>query len=280
MNGGFADRYARRMHIDEGRGRLQGRIAVVTGGSTGIGHATARRLASLGATVVIAGRNRPRGEAAAHSLVALGLRVAYMPTDVGCETDVHALMETTARTYGGIDIVFNNAGIEGARSPLETFSNAMVDEILRVNLKGVFWGMKHALPHLSARRGGVVVNTASFVGTVTAVPHAVIYGASKAAVVSMTRSMAVACAAEHIRVFAVCPGITETPMIDRLTGSSDESKREMAGMNPSGLLVDPSDVAAVVAGLCTGILAVPSGEAVLVGRGGAVQSLTSAAALA
>lgn len=261
------------MHIDAAAHTLQGRVAVVTGGSTGIGYASARRLAALGATVVIAGRNRPRGEAAAQSLVSCGYHAVFAPTDVGSESQVQALMETTARVYGGIDVVFNNAGTEGARSPLETFSNAMVDELVGTNLKGVFWGMKHAMPHLSARRGGVIVNTASFVGTVTPLPQAVVYGATKAAIVSMTRAMAVAGAAEHVRIFAVCPWITETPMVDRLTGANAEAKREMATMNPSGEIVDPADVATVVVDLCTGVLSFPSGEALLIDRGGAARPL-------
>lgn len=272
MNGAGARRYARAMQIAAGN-ELRGRVAIVTGGATGIGFASARRLASMGATVVIAGRNRPRGEAAAHTLVASGYQVAYAPTDVRCETQVHGLMESTARAYGGIDIVFNNAGVEGTRSPLETFSNAMVDDLLDTNFKGVFWGMKHAMPHLAARRGGIIVNTASFVGTVKDLPCAAVYGATKAAIVSMTRTMAVAGAAERVRIFAVCPWITDTPMVDRLAGDSDETRQEMVAMNPSGQLVDPADVALVVAGLCAGTLAYPSGEALLVDCGGTARPL-------
>lgn len=253
---------------------LHGRIAVITGGATGIGYAVAGQLAARGATVVIAGRNRPRGEAAAHALVEQGYRAAFAPTDVRVEHDVHALMETTARTYGGIDLVFNNAGTEGARSPLEAFSRAMVDDLVGTNLTGVFWGMKHAVPHLAARRGGTIVNTASFVGTIRPLPYAIVYGATKAAVVSMTRSMAVACAEDGIRVFAVCPWLTDTPMVDRLAGESDGSRQDLAALNPSGRIVHPGDIAGVVVGLCTGALPFSSGQAVLVDHGGITSPLS------
>jgi NAD(P)-dependent dehydrogenase (short-subunit alcohol dehydrogenase family) len=252
---------------------LQGRIAVVTGGATGIGHSVACRLGELGATVVIAGRNRPRGEAAAQALVARGYHVAFARTDVRSESEVNALMEHTARTYGGIDLVFNNAGTEGPKSPLETFSHEMVDEIVGTNLKGAFWGMKHAVPHLAARRGGVIVNTASFVGTIAAVPDAIIYGATKAAVLSMTSSMALACASDGIRIYAVCPWITDTPMIDRLCGESGDAKTAFAALNPSGHIVDPAEIADVVLGLFTGALPFDSGDAVLVDHGGVVRRL-------
>lgn len=273
MNGGRAAPRLERMAIDRRVADLRGRIAVITGGATGIGYASAYRLAAMGATVVIAGRNRPRGEAAAHALVARGYHAVFAPTDVRREADVHALMERTARAYGGIDLVFNNAGIEGSRSPLDTFSDAMVDDLVSTNIKGVFWGMKHAVPHLSARRGGVIVNTASFDGTVDAVPDAVVYGATKAAIVSMTRSLAAACAADGIRVYAVCPWTTDTPMIDRLSGDSAEIKAVLASRNPSGRIVEPADVASVVLRLFAGLVACESGDALLVDRGGVTRRL-------
>jgi len=175
-----------------------------------------------------------------------------------------------AVAYDGIVLM---AGVRLADYPLES-----VDEILAINVKGAFLCLKHVLPGMQARRSGVVVNTASFVGTVVPFPDGALYGASKAAVISLTQSAAVASAEHNVRVFAVCPWITDTPMIDRLTGHQLEAKRQFGAINPSGAIVTPPEVAAVVVRLFSGDEALDNGGAILVDSGGTIQRVRPATA--
>ena len=131
--------------------------------------------------------------------------------------------------------------------------------------------MKHAIPHIAERGGGIVINTASFVGTTVPFPDGVLYGATKAAVLSMTRSVAAGSAEQNVRVFAVCPWITDTPMVDRLTGHRAEAKAQFGGINPSGRIATPEDIAGVVLSIFTGGADLESGDAVLVDSGGTTE---------
>jgi NAD(P)-dependent dehydrogenase (short-subunit alcohol dehydrogenase family) len=169
---------------------------------------------------------------------------------------------------GSIDFLFNNAGVEGAIGPLGDYPVEDVDALLATNVKGVFLLLKHVLPGMQARNAGVVVNTASFVGSIVPLPDGMAYGATKAAVLSMTRAAAAGVGSSAVRVFAVCPWITDTPMIDRLTGHQAEAKRQFAGVNPSGVIASPEDVAAVVTRLFAGGLDLENGGALLVDAGG------------
>ncbi len=254
---------------------MQNKVAIITGGATGIGRATAEALAASGACVVIAGRNSARGEAAAEAIRRSGGDARYIRTDVCVEADVEALVQQTVEVYGGLDYLFNNAGTEGGVGPLTDETEQSVDSVLAANVKGVFLGMKHAIPALLARGGGAIVNTASFVGTVAPVPTAVIYGASKAAVLSMTASAAAGLADHGVHVYAVCPWVTDTPMLDRLTGGQEAFKEQFGGFNPSGVRAMPEDIAGVVVRLLAGTAGVESGGGVLVDRGGATTMLAS-----
>jgi NAD(P)-dependent dehydrogenase (short-subunit alcohol dehydrogenase family) len=248
---------------------FSGRVAIVTGGATGIGRAVATRLASSGASVVIASRNRERGERAAAALTGAGHDVRFVRVDVRREAEVKLLMEAMATAFGAIDYVFNNAGIEAVRGPMDSTTDQMVDEMVGTNFKGVFMCMKHAAPRMTAGRGGVIVNTASFAGTVVPFPDAIVYGATKAAVLSMTR--AAAAGLSNVRVYAVCPWITDTPMIDRLTGFETCAKMQCGALNPGGRVVAPDDVARVVMAMFSGTAGLDTGEAVLVDSGGSMQ---------
>ncbi len=252
---------------------VAGKVAVVTGGATGIGRAVAAELASRGARVVLAGRNRERGEAAAQEIGGSDGRAMFVRADVSREAEVQSLIERTVGEYGRIHYLFNNAGTEGILGPIGANTEAAVDEVLAINIKGVFLCMKHAVPQMAERGGGVVVNTASFVGTTVPFPDAVAYGASKAAVLSMTRSVAAGFAEQNVRVYAVCPWITDTPMVDRLTGHQAEAKAQFGGMNPSGRIATPGDIAGVVLALFTGDSGLDSGDAVLVDSGGTMQTI-------
>jgi NAD(P)-dependent dehydrogenase (short-subunit alcohol dehydrogenase family) len=258
---------------------MKGKSAIVTGGSTGIGYAVAARLAEGGASVTIAGRARGRGEAAATALAGRRGPVRFVATDVRDEASVRRLVADTIAASGAVDILFNNAGVEGALGPLAGYPVESLDELLATNVKGVFLCLKHVLPHMQARGGGVVVNTASFVGTVVPLPDGMAYGATKAAVLSLTRTAAAAVGGQPIRIYAVCPWITDTPMVDRLTGHQAEGKRQFAMVNPSHTIVTADDVAGVVLKLFAGETDLENGSAVLVDAGGAVARMAPAAAI-
>ncbi|WP_206918679.1 SDR family NAD(P)-dependent oxidoreductase [Alicyclobacillus suci] len=246
--------------------QFQNKVAVITGGTSGIGLATAIQLVKSGAKVVVVGRSPERGAKALEIMNEYTELTKFIPADMGDEKSVRQLFEEIAADYGHVDMLFNNAGIEGGLvAPLE-WSQADVDALLEINVKGVYLGYKYSLPMMLSIGKGVVVNTASFVGTVVPVPDAVMYGATKAAVVSMTKTFAVGFADQGIQSFAVCPWVTDTSMVDRLTGfSGDEAKVSFAKMlNPSGTLVRPEYVANVVLALFSGNHGYQNGEGILV----------------
>ncbi len=252
---------------------LAGKVAVITGGATGIGKAVATRLGAAGAKVVIAGRDHVRGKTSAFDLARQGYDVKFLRTDVRIENAIASLFDQTIEFYGGLDYLFNNAGVEGVLGPISASSEEVVEDVLAINLKGVFLCMKEVLPIFVRQGGGTIVNTSSFVGTVLPFPDAVLLGATQAGVISMTQSVAAGFAGENIKVFAVCPWLTDTPMVDRLTRNEAEAKSRLAGMNPSGLAARPEDVANVVLAMFTGDPMFQTGDAVLVDHGGAAQKV-------
>ena len=251
-------------------GNLDSHVAVVTGGATGIGLATARRLAAEGATVVIAGRDTGRGAAAVEAIRAFGGRATFIATDVTDDGQVAALAKEAADQGDGIDIWFNNAGMEGRLGALDDVDDLTVRDLLDTNIKGVYSGMRHAAEHM--RTGGIIINNASFVGTVLPAPVAIAYGGTKAAVVSMTRAAALGLADQGIDVVAVAPWIIDTPMIDRLTGfQGQEARAEFAALfNPSGKIASPEHVAEVVVRLADRTGHYRSGDVLLVDAGPSV----------
>ncbi|QEH37184.1 3-oxoacyl-[acyl-carrier-protein] reductase FabG [Aquisphaera giovannonii] len=252
---------------------LEGKVAVITGGATGIGKAVATRLAARGAKVVIAGRDHIRGKTSATDLAKQGYDVKFLRTDVRIENAIATLFEEAIDLYGGLDLLFNNAGIEGVLGPMSASDEEIVDDVLAVNIKGVFLCMKEVLPLFCRQGGGIIVNTSSFVGTVLPFPNAVLLGATQAGVISMTQSVAAGYAGENIKVYAVCPWLTDTPMMDRLAHHKDAVKDELAMMNPSGRAARPEDVANVVLAMFSGDPGFQSGDAVLVDHGGATQKI-------
>jgi NAD(P)-dependent dehydrogenase (short-subunit alcohol dehydrogenase family) len=248
-------------------GNLDDRVAVVTGGATGIGLATARRLAADGATVVIAGRSATRGEAAAEAIRAAGGQAMFILADVTDDAQVAVLAKRAAGERDAIDLWFNNAGVEGGLGPLGGLDDHAVRQLLDTNVKGTYSGMRHAAEHMPP--GGMIINNASFVGTVLPVPVAIAYGGTKAAVVSMTRAAATGLADQGIDVVAVAPWIIDTPMIDRLTGfgGPDAKAGVAAQFNPSGQLVPPEHVAEVVVRLADRTSPYHSGDVLLIDAG-------------
>jgi NAD(P)-dependent dehydrogenase (short-subunit alcohol dehydrogenase family) len=203
--------------------RLAGKVALVTGGASGIGEATVRLFVAEGASVVIADLQDERGGRVAGEL---GARAAYAHADVSREADVQAAVEAAVRRFGRLDCIFNNAGYGGvggriAEIPVEGF-----DETLGVLLRGVFLGMKHAAPVMRRQGGGSIISTASIAGLRTGLgPH--VYSAAKAAVIHLTRSVAMELGEHNIRVNCICPGGIATPIFGKGLGLSPERAEEI-----------------------------------------------------
>ncbi len=227
--------------------RLPGRVAVVTGGGSGIGLATARRLAGEGASVVIADIDDAAGAAAADEVGGLFVRA-----DVTSERDVETLFRTADETYGRIDIAFNNAGISPSAddSILSTGPDTW-DLVQDVNLKSVYLCSKAVLPYMRLRRKGSIVNTASFVAVLGSATSQISYTASKGGVLAMTRELGVQFAREGIRVNALCPGPVNTPLLRDLFAKDPERAHRRLVHVPLGRFAEPEELAAAVAFLAS-----------------------------
>ena len=188
--------------------RLEGKVAAITGGASGIGAGTVRRFVDEGARVLIADLDAAKGEALASEL---GDAAAFLRTDVSREEDVAAMVAETTDRFGRIDVLFNNAGFGGALGPIETTTVDDYDLTMDVLLKSVFLGMKHAAPHMKARGSGSIISTSSVAGLRAGyAPH--LYSVAKCAVIHLTRSVALELGEHGVRVNAICPGFIATPL--------------------------------------------------------------------
>ena len=203
--------------------RLGGKSALITGAASGIGEATARLFVTEGASVVIADVQDDRGRTLAAEL---GARAAYVHADVSREADVSAAVAETVKRFGRLDCLFNNAGYGGVTGPIEEIAVERFDETLGVLLRGVFLGMKHAAPVMKRQGGGTIISTASVAGLRCGYgPH--VYSAAKAAVIHLTRSVAMELGEHNIRVNCICPGGIATPIFGLGLGLSPEKSREI-----------------------------------------------------
>jgi NAD(P)-dependent dehydrogenase (short-subunit alcohol dehydrogenase family) len=220
-------------------GRLQGKVCVITGAGGGMGRDAAILFAEEGATVCVADVDG----AAAEQTAALCPGSFAHQVDVADESSVRAMMTATAERFGGIDVLYNNAGISPGddASVLDTGVEAW-DRVQAVNTKGVFLCCKHGIPHLLARRGGSVINVASFVAIVGAATSQISYTASKGAVLSMTRELAVQFARDGVRVNALCPGPVETPLLLAIFGDDPAALERRRKHWPTGRLAKPREI--------------------------------------
>ncbi|AZT83854.1 glucose 1-dehydrogenase [Marinobacter sp. NP-4(2019)] len=226
--------------------RLNGKVAAVTGGSVGIGAAVVRRMAEEGARVAILDRDDHKGQALAGELKDRGLTANYWHCDVTDEQQVKRVLDEVADTFGSLTVLVNNAGISGPNKPTHELSEEEWDIVQNVNVKGVFFCTKHAIPHMKKAGIGSIINLSSIYGLISA-PDVPPYHASKGAVRLMTKTDALLYAADKIRVNSVHPGFIWTPMVEnhlKTTGMDPEKARQVtAELHPVGHLGEPDDIA-------------------------------------
>jgi len=231
-------------------GLVQGKIVLVTGGGSGIGRAASLALAKEGAKVAVSDVVVAGGEETVRLIKAVGSEATFIKADVAKAAEIEALIKKVVETYGRLDCAVNNAGIEGAMASTVDCSEENFDRIIAVNLKGVWLCMKHEIPQMLKQGGGAIVNTASVAGLIgfQGLPA---YVASKHGVNGLTKTAALEYAKQGIRVNAVCPGVIQTPMLDRLFTGQPGAGEIIAAMEPVGRLGKPEEIAAAVVWLCS-----------------------------
>jgi NAD(P)-dependent dehydrogenase (short-subunit alcohol dehydrogenase family) len=244
---------------------LTGKVAIVTGGSSGIGRATAIAFAREGAKVAIASRREEEGEETVRLVKEAGSDGFFVKTDVAKAADVSAMVEKTVQQYGSLDYAFNNAGIEEAPTSLVEQTEETFDRIVNINIKGVWLSMKYQIPQMLKNGGGVIVNTSS-VGGLIGVPGVPIYVASKHAVLGLTKSAALEYAKQGIRINAVSPGAIETEMFDRFA-DDPQMRGQMAAAHPVGRVGKAEEIASAVLWLCSDGASFVTGQTLTVDGG-------------
>src|SRR6202171_400706 len=228
-------------------GKLQGLVAVITGAGSGIGQASALEFAREGACVVVADINAASAEGTAEQVRSVGGQAESIAVDVTRYDQVQRMIQTARDRFGRLDVLFNNAGLPQAFTPFEDSTDELFDRIFDVNVKGVFYGCRAAIPHMKAQGGGVILNTASTAG-IRPRPGLAVYNASKAAVINLTKTLAVELAPHRIRAVSICPVATDTPMLGSFIGVDQgadeaEGRRRFIATIPWGRRNRPEDIA-------------------------------------
>ena len=245
---------------------FEGKVALVTGGGSGIGRATALAFARDGARVVIGNRNVQRGEETVSMIRAAGGTASFRRTDILVAADIEALVKHAVSEYGGLDLAFNNAGIEGEPRPLAEQTEANYDAVMDVNVKGVWLSMKYEIPRMLKQGGGAIVNCSSVAGLV-GFPGFAIYIASKHAVIGLTKTAALEYSAQGIRINAVNPAVIDTEMVDRWAASMNMKKDDLNTFHPIGRIGRVEEVAEAVLWLRSGKASFVTGHSLIVDGG-------------
>lgn len=247
---------------------MQNKVALVTGASSGIGRATALAFAREGAKVVAADLNVVGGQETVQLVKAAGGEAVFVETDVAQADSVEAMVQTALDTYGRLDCAHNNAGVEGVLSRTAEQTEQDWEPVIRINLKGVWLCMKYELPHMLQRGSGAIVNTASGAGLI-GVKRMAAYVASKHGVIGLTKTAALEYAKSGVRVNAVCPGVIQTAMVERVSGRRPDVLEKMIAAEPIGRSGQPEEIAESVVWLCSDAASFVTGHAMAV-DGGAV----------
>ncbi len=250
---------------------LKGKVALVTGGGSGIGRATATAFAREGAKVAIADYAPEGGERTVKEITAAGGEAIFINADVSVGRQVEAMVNKVVQTWGRLDCAHNNAGIEGRIASVVDCTEENFDRITAINFKGVWLCMKYEIPQMLKQGGGAIVNTASVAGLV-GFRNLVAYNASKGGVVLMTKTAALEYAQSGIRVNAVCPGVIRTPMVARLVDSSTlYTEKDLEAGEPVGRMGRPEEIAESVVWLCSDAASFVTGVAMAVDGGWVAQ---------
>jgi len=242
------------------------KVAIVTDGSSGMGRATAIALAKQGVTTAIAARRVKEGEETVRLVKEAGGDGLFVKTDVANENDVRSLVEKTVKQYNRLDYAFNNAGIEEMTTPLVDQTSEAFDQIINVNVKGVWLSMKYEIPEMIRTGGGAIVNNSSGAGVI-GIPQLSIYSASKHAVLGLTKSAALEYAKSGIRINAIVPGAIETEMFERLAEDNKQLIEHIKTITPIGRIADPKEIADAVVWLLSDKASFVLGHTLLVDGG-------------
>jgi len=243
-------------------GRLDGKVAIVTGGASGIGAATCRRFVAEGARVVVADLNDEAGDAFVREL---GDAAAFRHTDVAQLADLEAVVAFAVERFGGLDVMHNNAAWSGG-GYVHEIDAAIWDQSLRIMLTGVFYGMKAAIPAMLARGGGSIVNTASIEGIVAEIMAAP-YNTAKAGMINLSRTVAIEYGRKNIRSNCICPGVVDTPMAALLMSIAPKPRAAIEAEHAIGRLIRPEEIANVALFLASDESSAVTGAAIVVDGG-------------
>lgn len=241
------------------------KVAIVTGGSSGIGRATAIALAREEVKIVVAARRSEEGEETVRQVKEAGSDGIFVKTDVADESSVRSLVEKTIDTYHRLDYAFNNAGIEQTMAPLTERTVEEFDQIMNVNVRGVWLSLKYEIPEM-LKNGGAIVNNSSVAGVI-GFPHGAIYIASKHAVLGLTKSAALEYAKSGIRINAIAPGGVQTEMANRVAEENPQFIETITSMHPIGRIANPEEIANAVVWLLSDKASFVLGHTLLVDGG-------------
>ena len=231
-------------------GAVEGKVALVTGGSGGIGRATSLVFAQQGAKVVVADLLVEAGEETVQFIKSGGGEATFVKVDVTQAAEVEAMLKHAVETYGSLDCAFNNAGIEGGMAKTGDYEEDRWDQVININLKGVWLCMKYEIQQMLSQGGGAIVNTASVAGLV-GFRHGPAYVASKHGVNGLTKTAALEYAKVGIRVNAVCPGVIKTPMFERGVQKNPRLEERFAAFHPIGRVGNPEEIGQAVVWMCS-----------------------------
>ncbi len=246
--------------------QFEGKVAIITGGTSGIGEATAEAFAKEGAKVVVTGRRHDKGNEVAQKINGNGGEAIFVSTDIQKAEDVRSMVLKTTEKFGRLDYAINNAGIEQYFKPLVEQSEKAYDLVMNTNVKGVWMSMKEEIPAMIESGGGAIVNVSSVFGVVGAA-FGPLYAASKHAVIGLTKSIALEFAQQGVRVNAILPGGIETPMIDRYTQGNEKAQKFFESLHPVGRVGKPHEIADACVFLCSDKSSFMTGSSITIDGG-------------